>query len=98
MIDVIPYYRLKRKTGSKSPPKVPMGFSIEMHRHTDADGEWGRITVGGDQYWADPVVANEKFMTVLSLVRTNIRANWDLRLIRSGTVVNQVRTRSHYKM
>lgn len=40
---------------------VPMGFSIEMHRHTAPDDEWGKITLGGHKYWADPVLANKKF-------------------------------------
>jgi len=73
-------------------------FSIEMNRHTEPDDEWGTITLGGDQYWADPVLANRKFRGVLNFVRSNIRANWDLRLVRSSTPINTVRTRSHHKI
>jgi hypothetical protein len=78
--------------------KVPMGFYIQMRRHTEPEDEWGTITLGGSQYWADPVLANRKFRGVLHFVRSNIRANWDLRLMRSGDVINTVYTSSHHRM
>jgi len=72
-------------------------FNIEMNRHTDSGEDWGKVTLGGDQHWGDPVTANRKFRKLCAFVRTTIHANWDLRLVRSGTPINTVRTRSHHK-